>query len=50
METCQACGAVGHGNFWCLTCLRWLKRWSGGEGTLLRVLIKIRQRLGSPQL
>lgn len=46
VPVCSRCGAVYHGNIGCIVCLRALKRQArDGEGMLLRVLIKIRERL-----
>ena len=46
VPVCTRCGAVYHGNIGCIVCLRHLKLTArDGEGELLRVLIKIRERL-----
>jgi hypothetical protein len=48
-EACESCGALRHGNFNCLTCMRWQCRLTGsrlkdGSVSLLRIRVKMLAR------
>jgi hypothetical protein len=39
---CERCGAIGHGNVFCIQCLRWMKRVR--RSNFARLLIKLAER------